>query len=405
MSERLYYDDSRLCTFDAVVTSCVAVDGRHEVQLDRTAFYPTSGGQPFDTGHIGEHAVIDVVDRDDTIVHVVSGSIPAGTRVQATIDWERRRDHMEQHTGQHVLSAAIEAACGVATVGFHMGADACTIDLARELAVEEIAAAEREANRVIRDDRSVIVRVVAAGDVPSLRLRRPASRAGALRIVEVADFDVSACGGTHVSRTGEIGVVMALAWERVRGGTRLTFVCGGRALTALQRLRETTMGTARLLGVGPGDIALHVGRLQQAGRDADRRLREARDELVALRVPAWRGAAETIGGHRVVLRAEAGGDAGELKQLAQALTAEAGFVVVLVGSGEPCPVVVARSVDVAFDAAAFMKAAASAIGGRGGGRADLAQGGLAATGDAVLAFARQALADDGSAGPDDGRPS
>src|SRR5690606_17656579 len=159
--------------------------------------------------------------------------------------------------------------------------------------VEEIAAAEREANRVIRDDRSVIVRVVAAGDVPSLRLRRPASRAGALRIVEVADFDVSACGGTHVSRTGEIGVVMALAWERVRGRTRLTFVCGGRALTALQRLRETTMGTARLLGVGPGDIALHVGRLQQAGRDADRRLREARDELVALRVPAWRGAAET----------------------------------------------------------------------------------------------------------------
>src|SRR5690606_7483118 len=186
-------------------------------------------------------------------------------------------------------------------------------------------------------------------------------------------------------------------WERVRAGTRLSFVCGGRALTAVQRLRETMMATARLLGAGPNDITLHVTRLQQAARGADGRMREQRDELIALRAPVWRSAAETIGRHRVVLRAEVGGDAGELKQLAQALTSEAGLVVVLVGSGEPCPVVVARSVDVAFDAAVFMKAATSALGGRGGGRADLAQGGLAAPADTVLAFARQVLGGDGSA--------
>lgn len=403
MSVRLYYDDSRLRAFDAVVESCVAAGDRFEVRLDRTAFYPTSGGQPFDTGRIDDRTVVDVVDRDDGIVHVVTGPIAIGARVRAEIDWARRRDHMEQHTGQHVLSAALDRVCGVATVGFHMGAEVSTIDLARDLAPAEILAAEVEANRVIREDRAVDIRIVPAEDAAGLPLRRESTRSGPLRVVEVRDFDVSACGGTHVARTGEIGLVAAIAWEHVRAGTRLTFVCGGRALTALQRLRETTVEAARLLGTGPDDVALHVARVQQAARESDRHVRRQRDELVALRAAAWRTAAETIGRHRVVLKADVGRDAAELKQTAQILASEPGLVVVLVGGGEPAAVVVARSADVAFDAAAFMKAATSALGGRGGGRAELAQGGLAAPAEAILAFARQALVEGGRA-PAIGQP-
>lgn len=395
MTTRIYYSDSRSRAFDAVVDSCVPAGDRFEVRLDRTAFYPTSGGQPFDTGRIDGVPVVDVIDRDDDgIVHVVTQPIVVGAHVQAEIDWERRRDHMEQHTGQHVLSAAFDATCGAATVGFHMGGDVSTIDLAREVSPSEIAAAEAEANRVIREDRPVAVRIVPADEVASLRLRRESTRSGPLRVVEIQDFDQSACGGTHVARTGEIGMVAVLASERVRSGSRLTFVCGARALAALQHLRDTAADVARLLGVAPADIGAHVARVQQAARHAERNAELLRRELATFRAERWRQAAEPVGRHRVVIRTDAGQDAAELKQLAQAVAAEPGLVVVLVAAGAPAPVVVARSADVNFDAGGFMKAATAALGGRGGGRPEQAQGGLAASPEAIEAFVRATLAND-----------
>lgn len=390
MTARIYYLDSRARRFDAVVAWCRGEGGRFDVSLDRTAFYPTSGGQPFDTGRIGGVPVIDVVDRDDEVVHVVAGPLEPGTLVTGEIDWPRRRDHMEQHTGQHILSAAFDAACGASTVGFHMGAEVSTIDLAREVTAEEIARAEIEANRVIRDDRDVVVRIVPESEAGALALRRASTRTGDLRVVEVTGFDLSACGGTHVSRTGEIGLVAATAWERVRGGTRVSFVCGGRALAAVQRLRDAVNESARLLGTAPVEVAAHLARLHAQARDAERLLTVYRDEVATARGTALRARAETIGSLRVVLAATDETDPGMLKKTAQGAAVD-DLAIVLIGRGEPVPVVAARGGTAAFDAGAFIKVATAALGGRGGGRPDLAQGGVTATSDALLAFARTRL--------------
>ncbi|MCC7044203.1 MAG: phosphoesterase [Acidobacteria bacterium] len=392
MTTRLYYDDSRTTTFDARVMACVASGDRFEVTLDRTAFYPTSGGQPFDTGVLGAATVVDVVDRDDDrIVHIVTTPLEPGTMVVGVVDAARRRDHMEQHTGQHVLSAAFDRGCGVATVGFHMGSDVSTIDLAREVTTAEIEAAEAEANRVIREDRVVRVRIVPADQVATLPLRRESKRSGPLRIVDVDDFDVSACGGTHVTRTGEIGVVVVAASEKVRGGTRLSFLCGGRAVRGFRERRDRLIEAGRLLGVAPLEVVPRVERLQQDAREAERNIRELRDALAGYRAADWRASAETIGPHRVVLRTSAL-EAAELKGMAQAVVAEPGIVVVLLGAGTPVPVVVARSTDVVFDAGAFIRKVTASLGGRGGGRPDLAQGGVSAPGLEIENFVRRTLA-------------
>jgi alanyl-tRNA synthetase len=393
MTTRLYYDDSRTTMFDARVVSCAASGDHFEVVLDRTAFYPTSGGQPFDTGALGAVAVVDVIDRDDKhIVHVVEAALEPGTTVAGAIDAERRRDHMEQHTGQHVLSAAFDRLSAVATVGFHMGSAVSTVDLAREVTTAEIEAAESAANRVIRENRAVTVRVVPADQVATLPLRRESTRSGPLRIVEVDDFDVSACGGTHVASTGEIGMVVVVASEKVRGGTRLSFLCGARALRGFRERRDRLAEAGRLLGVAPLDIVSRVEGLQHDAREAERTIKALREELARYRAIEWRESAETIGPHRVVLRTAAI-EAAELKGMAQAVVAGPGVVAVLVGSGTPVPVVVARSADVAFDAAAFLKRATGALGGRGGGRPELAQGGLPAEAADIELFVRRSLAD------------
>jgi alanyl-tRNA synthetase len=391
MTTRLYYDDSRTTTFDARVMACAASGDRFEVTLDRTAFYPTSGGQPFDTGVLGAATVVDVVDRDDDrIGHIVTTPLEPGITVVGAVDAARRRDHMEQHTGQHLLSAAFDRECGVATVGFHMGSDVSTIDLAREVTTTEIEAAETEANRVIREDRMVRVRIVPADQAAALPLRRESKRSGPLRIVEVDDFDVSACGGTHVARTGEVGVVVVVASEKVRGGTRLSFLCGGRAVRGFRERRDRLVEAGRLLGVAPLEVVPRVERLQQEARDAERVIRDLRDELAGYRAADWRASAETIGPHRVVLRTSAL-DAAELKGMAQAVVAAPGLVVVLLGAGAPVPVVAARSTDETFDAGAFIRKVTAALGGRGGGRPELAQGGVSAPAPEIENFVRRTL--------------
>jgi alanyl-tRNA synthetase len=395
VTERLYYADSRLRTFEAIVRSCETIDGRMAVVLDRTAFYPTSGGQPFDTGRLGHVDVLDVVDVEATgeVVHVTSGALEVGARVTGEIDWPRRFDHMQQHTGQHVLSAAFERLYGVRTVSFHLGSDVSTIDLSREVTAREIATAEDEANAIVWDDRALEVAVVSAEEAARLPLRKETMRVGPIRIVEIPDFDLSACGGTHVTRTGAVGVIAVSAWERFKGGTRLSFMCGGRALAAHRRGRDIVSAAVRALGVGPSDVVASIERLQADGRERDKQLADVRGRLAGYRAVERVAAAETIGGARVVLSHEPDLDAAALKSLARAIVqAHAGLVVVLVGSGQPAPVVAARSADVAFDAGAFIKAAVAAIGGRGGGRPELAQAGLAGAPDAIVAFARATVA-------------
>lgn len=393
MTKRLYYTDSLLTAFDATVISTENADGRPIVVLDQTAFYPSSGGQPFDTGRLGGTRVVDVVDREDgTIAHVVEQGLTPGATVHGDIDWPRRFDHMQQHTGQHVLSAAFDRLHHVRTVSFHLGAESSTIDLAREVSAAEIEAAEQLANQVVWEDRPVGIRFATPEEASRLPLRKEPTRSGPLRLIEVPDFDVSACGGTHVPRTGMIGIIAVTAWERFKGATRVSFACGGRALASHRTLRDVVTGATRVLTVAPADLGAALERIRGEAKDQTRTIRALQEEVAGHRAAAFRAETETVGPLRGVLRAVPGWDAAALKTLAAAIVSVPGLVAVLVGDGRPVPVVIARSADVSLDASAWIRRATTELGGRGGGRPELAQGGLDAAGEHVLEFARRTLA-------------
>ena len=394
---RLYYEDPLRLSFDAAVVSCDIADGSMHVRLDATAFYPTSGGQPHDLGTLGGVTVTDVIDDEATgeVVHVVAGMAApfvVGAIVHGEIDRTRRIDHMQQHTGQHVLSAAFDRLFGVRTVSFHMGAAGSTIDLAREVTAAEIDRAVAEANHVVWDDRPVLIRYATDAEAAAMPLRKESHRSGLLRLVEVPDFDLSACGGTHVPRTGVIGMIVVSGTEKFKGGSRVSFLCGRRALTGYNALRDVTTATSRSLSVGVAELPDAVSRMAGELKDQQRRIKQLQEQVTAQMAAELRAAAPTGRlGARVVVRDQPGWDAAAIKCLAAAVVSVPGFVVVLTGEGSPVPVVVARSSDVTFDAGAWIKDATAAMGGRGGGRPEMAQGGLAAgTGD-ILARANETL--------------
>jgi alanyl-tRNA synthetase len=394
MTDRLYYTDPYLRRFDATVRALDRHDGHVVAVLDRTAFYPTSGGQPFDTGVLGGHAVVDVFDQDDgTIAHVLQerealaerGEMSArpaerpglkvGDAVTGEIDWPRRFDHMQQHTGQHVLSAAFDRVFSVRTVSFHLGADSSTIDLAREMTPGEIARAEDAANAVVWEDRPVTVRFSSREEAAAMALRKEPKREGTLRLIDVEGWDLSACGGTHVSRSGAIGVIAVSSWERFKGGQRLEFLCGGRALRRFRAFRDALDASGRLLSVLPGELPAAIERLQSDAKDRKRESVALQTELSRYRAVELAAAAETIaaGLHFVARVIDA--DANGLKALASAITAAPGFIVALISSSTPALAVIARSADVSPSAQQILSALIGRFGGRGGGKPELAQGG------------------------------
>lgn len=401
MTERLYYDDPYLHEFDATVTRVDVRDGHAVIALDRTAFYPTTGGQPFDTGTLGGVPIADVVEGDDGgVEHVASAGsngpiLQAGARVHGSIDWERRFDHMQQHTGQHVLSAAFHRLFDVRTVSFHLGAEASTIDLAREMTPSEIAAAEVLANRVVWEDRPVTIRYADASAAGALPLRKESRREGRLRLIDVANFDLSACGGTHVARTGAIGVIAVASWERFKGGQRLEFLCGGRALARFRSMRDVVTGSVRLLSVMPDEVAAAIERLQAEVKEQKRAAVALQGELARYRAEEIAAAAERIESPHRVLRAvlrTVDADAGGLKALATTIAARPGYVVVLLSPARPFLVVVARSADVMMPSNQLLASLTAAFGGRGGGKSELAQGGgLDAPAQTILDAARMAI--------------
>jgi alanyl-tRNA synthetase len=247
MTERLYYNDSFLYDFDAQVVEVVpasAAESRPAVVLDRTAFYPTSGGQTFDTGLLAadgyQARVVEVAEAENGSIRHYLDELPnlkIGTAVQGSVDAERRRDHMQQHSGQHVLSAAFVRLCNMPTVSFHMGDDYCSIDLdTKAISQEQVAAVERLANEIILEDRAVEIRFVSHQDARELELRKlPPAEREHLRLISIHDFDLSACGGTHVRHTGQIGCILLRKTEKVRQGIRVEFVCGQRAVKTARR--------------------------------------------------------------------------------------------------------------------------------------------------------------------------
>ncbi|MEO7134181.1 MAG: alanyl-tRNA editing protein, partial [Vicinamibacterales bacterium] len=266
MTQRIYYTEPYRRSFDATVVAVDKSAAHSEVILDQTAFYPTSGGQPHDSGTLSGAAVTDVIDREDgSIAHIVSGTLRPGEVVSGEIDWARRFDHMQQHTGQHVLSAAFDRLFGVRTESFHMGpfhpttqtprggglGPSSTIDLAREVTAAEIAQAEDDANRIVWDDVPVALRFATAEEAAAMPLRKESGRTGSLRLIDVTGYDLSACGGTHVERTGGIGVIAICSVEKFKGGSRVEFLCGGRALQRFRVWRGALSAMQKHLSVPP----------------------------------------------------------------------------------------------------------------------------------------------------------
>ena len=393
MTERLFYTDAYLQRCDSTVTACTPAGAQFEVVLAATVFYPTSGGQPHDTGTLGGRRVLEVVDREEAGVgHVVDGPLEVGAVVAGAIDWPRRFDHMQQHTGQHVLSAAFETACQARTESFHLGTTSATIDLHRVVSPAAIAAAEDEANRVVWQDREVRVRFVSADEAATLPLRKESGRSGTLRLVEVTDFDLSACGGTHVLRTGGIGVIAVTGSEKFKGGTRVEFRCGGRALSLVREWREALAATNRALSVSPAELGPAIERLQGENKTLGRSVRGLQEQLAGHVAAALVGAGERVNARVVMAQAIDGWDAIGLKAIAAAAAAHAGACVAVVSASQPALVVVARAADVALDASAVLKALIGRFGGKGGGKPDLAQGGgLVGDVNEIVAAARDLL--------------
>jgi alanyl-tRNA synthetase len=394
MTNRLYYDDSYLRAFESVVSRVEPRDGFQAIWLHDTGFYPTSGGQPFDTGTLNGATVLGVeVDAAGDVMHLVqsSTSFEVGRRVEGAVNWSRRFDHMQQHTGQHLLSAAFDRLFGVTTLSFHLGAQQSTIDLSRDMTSLEMTSAEDEANRVVWEDRAVTIRYAPAADAQQLPLRKEPAQHDILRLIDVEGFDLSACGGTHVSRTGAVGLIAVDGSERWKGGVRLSFVCGGRALSRFRELRDSSRAATRLLSVLPGELPAAIERMQSEGRDQRRRLLDLRTELAAYRVETLVQTARETPQGRLILHT-ADDDANGLKALALSATARPGVIAVITSRSTPALVVVARSRDLALSAQEIVGLLINRFGGRGGGKPDLAQaGGLQGSSEAILEHAVEAI--------------
>jgi alanyl-tRNA synthetase len=336
--------------------------------------------------------VVDTVDVDDDVLHVLASPLGIGLAVSGEIDWRRRFDHMQQHTGQHMLSAAFDRLFGVRTIGFHMGAEVSTIDLARELSPSELEAAVDDANRVVWEDREVSIRFATPEEAATLPLRKEPVREGPLRLVEVSGFDLTACGGTHVRRTGAVGVIAVTASERLRGGSRLTFVCGRRALAVLRAYRDAVVGSTRALSVVPAELPGAVERMQADARDLQKQNRGLQTQLATHEAARLSARAVDVGGVGLLVETVTGWDAVGLKALAAAATAHRRLGVVLVSPGPPLAVVVAGSAGVGLDANTVLRGLVQRFGGRGGGKRELAQGGgFGGSPEEVASAAREIL--------------
>jgi len=377
MTERLYYADSYLRSFTARVAGASA--DQFTIYLDRTAFYPASGGQPCDTGSIGGSPVVDVIDEGERIAHrlaePLSAGVPASREgdVDCGIDWPRRFDHMQQHSGQHVLSAVFEQFFSLKTVSFHLGAESSTIDLeggsAEPRTMEE---AERRANQVVYENRSIAIEFQNAAEASGLR--KPSEREGTLRIVSVAGLDRSACGGTHLRATGEIGVILIRKLEKIRQATRVEFLCGERAVRRARADFQALSAAAQLFSSPLDDVPSLVATGLETARAAEKARRKLEFDLGTYQgKELYHATAPGPDGLRRVLRRAERGSLDELRAIAQSFTGQskALFVAAL---AEPPSLLLATSADSGIDAVQTLKSALAAAGGRGGGSARMAQG-------------------------------
>jgi len=382
MTDRLYYHDSFLYDFDARVVEALDSNGRTAIVLDRTAFYPTSGGQVHDLGMLtadGQQiAITQVADEEDgRVLHFASEPLAVGTQVHGAVDSARRLDHVQQHSGQHVLSAAFIQLFNMPTVSFHMGEESCTIDLETAgLSAAQAQKAELLANQVIAEDRPVGIRFVPLEEARKLGLRKlPPKQTGDLRLIDITNFDLTACGGTHVRATGQIGSILLRKIEKVKQGVRVEFVCGLRAVNTARRDYTTLTEAASLYSSHIYDVPEQVRKSLAESKAAGKAQHKLLEELAAF--SAERLLAQNSGSQQVITEFFAERDAVFIKLLAQKLTAGKSAVVALLASGVGQPTLVfAQTTGQKSNMGQLMKDAMAQLGGRGGGSADMAQGGL-----------------------------
>ena len=374
MTERLYYFDSYLRRFVAKVLRSTETEKGFELVLDQTGFYPTSGGQPHDLGTIQGVPLQDVLEnQEDEIIHRTAQAFEA-TLLDCQIDWQRRFDHMQQHTGQHILSQAFVRTSGFNTVGFHMGANCVTIDLdAEAVSSQQIDEAENLANAVVFENRPVRAQIVAPERLPELNLRKVSQREGPLRVVQVEDFDVSACGGTHVERTGEIGTVVIRKVERVNRQARIEFVCGQRAIAAQRSDRQNLEAIARQFSVGLSEAPARVGRQIEEARQLRKTLQVKNRALANLLAKELYARSGQGAAFRVVKQLLENEEVEFLKLLAQSIIAEGPCIVLLGSRGQQANLVFAQSDDSSLDLRMILSECCSLIRGKGGGTRTLVQ--------------------------------
>jgi alanyl-tRNA synthetase len=405
MTKRLYYDRPELQEFESVVEGVLAPSAeqpRAGVILSETAFYPTSGGQVHDTGWLTLDSsdrlrVTEVAEQEDgRIVHYLEAPVRAvpGAAARGVIDFERRRDHMQQHSGQHVLSAAFVELYEMPTVSFHMGEDYCSIDLATPaLNAERAVEAEKRANQIVFENRPVEIRYVSRGEAEKLGLRKlPPVERDRLRLIEVSGFDLSACGGTHVAATGQIGAILVRKTERVRQGTRVEFVCGERAIRASRRDYTALSESAALFSAQLWDVPNQIRKTFDDLKLLRKQKEDALEHLAeATAIAALKEQSDT-NGRRVIVRSFSDRDINFAKLFAQKAVRTGVSAVALVGSTmDPPSLVFAQSAGGAGDMGALLKRVLTSVGGRGGGSRDFAQGGVPA-GSNVEQLLQQAAA-------------
>jgi alanyl-tRNA synthetase len=377
---KLYFRDSSLLEFSATVIDAKASERGHCVVLDQTAFYPTGGGQPNDIGTLGQATVVDVFeDEAGTIYHLVedAGSLIAGQTVTGIIDRARRLDHMQQHSGQHILSQAFVQACGAETRSFHLGARTSTIDIELQSPTNDLLrAAEDIANGVVFEDRPMRVHLVNEEEAARLPLRKESAVRGDIRVIEIEDFDWSPCGGTHAQRTGQIGNIAIRSYERVRRLTRVEFICGLRALAEYRLANNSAFAVARLFSCERDSSHELAARAVQENKELKRHIRDLRELAMSAEASELLAAAPLGGGFKIVKGIFKLRDFEEVRILASKIVQREPSIALLATSdAKGARLVFARSSSLTQDMGRFLSQACSALGGRGGGKPDLAQGG------------------------------
>jgi len=390
LTRRLYHEDSTIRDFEGTVLHSIERDGATWVELDRTAFYPGGGGQPADRGRLDAFSVVDVSEDEGRVWHRVEGALAPGSRVEASVDWARRFDHMQQHTGQHILSQAFIAVAGAETRSFHLGEEEVSIDVAHPgLDPGMLRSVEERANEVVWEDREILIHEVPREEIGRFPLRKLPAVEGIVRVVEVQGFDWSACGGTHVRRTGQVGIVAILSTEKYKGGTRVAFVCGGRALRRQRDRARILRELSLAFTAGESDLPKAVARLKEERERLDKRLKtllasELMREAAALIEAAPRGLRGPV-----VARHFPDRDSGEIGALAS-LIAGRGAIALLAAGGET-PRAHFSAPAGTISVGDLLGRLCREYGGKGGGRPESAQGAIPAHAlEAALDAARAA---------------